>query len=330
LSDTAEIRKQNKCKILKIMRQGGNYTKQELSVKTGLSTATCNTLLNVLADSGEVIGEKKQLNEVGRNTIVYHINDNYESILCICFELLSEIRRIFTRIISPSGKLLYDNTEIVEKIECSNIVQSAEKAIEQFKNITQIIIGTPSISQHGCIKHCDIPELEGANLVEVLKSTFQLPVSIENDMHLKAYGYYKLNGLNKNIITLMNFHANVLPGTATIYKGTVIKGKNCFAGMVGFLPYGMPADQQLKLLSPETCIPLISKAAASIIAVINPDEMVFTGNLIDTQTLNKIYNECLESIPMEYMPKFSLVNDFEMYYTMGMYHTAIDKKEKLK
>lgn len=113
------------------------------------------------------------------------------------------------------------------------------------------------------------------------------------------------NTLNEKIITIMNFHANVLPGTATIYKGTVIKGKNIFAGMVGFLPYGISSEQYLEKLNYNQCIPLISNAAASIIAVINPDEMVFTGNLLDSD-----------------------LEDLEKCYTIGMYHTAINKRYK--
>lgn len=35
--------------------------------------------------------------------------------------------------------------------------------------------------------------------------------------------------------------------------------------------------------------------------------------------------ECLKSIPEEYMPEFSYLNDFEQCYTSGMYHTAIKK-----
>lgn len=327
LNDTAKIRKQNKCTIMKVMRSGGEYTKQQLSSETGLSVATCNTLLNILAEEKRVIGDKQQLNDVGRNTTVYHINDDFESILCICFELLGGIRKIFTKVISPSGKLIFENEEIVDYISCEKLIDTMKSATKEYPNISYIVTGNPGMAENGIISHCDVPELNGVNIVEKFTEYFNLPVSIENDMYFKAYGYYRHNKSDEKIITMMNFHSNVLPGTATIYKGNVIKGKNGFAGMVGFMPYGMTSEQYLKKLNYNECIPLISNSAASIIAVINPDEMVFTGNLLDSEIIGKIYNECTKYIPKEYMPEFSYLKDFEKCYTMGMYYYTINKQE---
>ena len=45
------------------------FTKQELARHTGLSTATCNTLINEMAADGEVTGHKLQLGEVGRSSL---------------------------------------------------------------------------------------------------------------------------------------------------------------------------------------------------------------------------------------------------------------------
>ena len=85
MKDSADIRKVNKNKIL---WQGGQYAKQQISLKTGLSVATCNTLLNTMEEAGEVIGEKKQLQDVGRESVCYQINEAYESFLCVYFELI--------------------------------------------------------------------------------------------------------------------------------------------------------------------------------------------------------------------------------------------------
>lgn len=330
MTDTAEIRKKNKDKIMELMRSGKKFTKQDISFKTGLSPATCNTLLNVLESEGKVIGEKKQLNDVGRNTAVYNINDGFESILCICFELLSGMRKIFTRIVSPSGKLLYEYIEKPDIINYKKISETVSHALKKFGNITKIIIGTPSIAENGIITLSDVPELENLNLAEKLLKEYEIPVIMENDMHFKAYGYYKLNRISEKIITIMNFPANVLPGTATIYKGTVIKGKNGFAGMAGFMNYDMPREELLKKLNPKECIPFIGKAAAAIISIVNPDEMVFTGNLLDDKSLDKIYKECLKSIPKEFVPEFSFTDNLETFYIMGMYYAAFRIQDKKK
>ena len=86
MTDTSEIRKQNKTLIMNVIRSGEEYTKQQISLETGLSVATCNTLLNALAEENRVIGEKRQLNDVGRNTVVYHIIVHLSTLL---YEFLS-------------------------------------------------------------------------------------------------------------------------------------------------------------------------------------------------------------------------------------------------
>lgn len=88
-------------------------------------------------------------------------------------------------------------------------------------------------------------------LVQLLEQRFGLPV------HIKAYVYYQKEGREDDIVTLCFFPANVLPRTASIYHGTVLKGNNQFAGMVGFLPYEFDRKEELRLLFPETALPIV-------------------------------------------------------------------------
>ena len=53
------------------MLDGKHYTKQQAAAGTGLSVATCNTLLNDLQMHKIVSGEKRQLGEVGRSSVLY-------------------------------------------------------------------------------------------------------------------------------------------------------------------------------------------------------------------------------------------------------------------
>ena len=55
------------------------------------------------------------------------------------------------------------------------------------------MIGTPSLLKEGKISHCDIPALDGCDLVGKLQSRFYVMVHMENDMNYRVYGYYKKN-----------------------------------------------------------------------------------------------------------------------------------------
>ena len=53
MKNTAEIKKENQRRIWEILRDGLPHTKQEAARITGLSPATCNTILNELKQEGE-------------------------------------------------------------------------------------------------------------------------------------------------------------------------------------------------------------------------------------------------------------------------------------
>lgn len=327
MSSSADIRKENKKSIYRVMLDGQAYTKQQLSVSTGLSVATCNTLLNDMAQQGLVCAGSKQFGDVGRSSVLYQINDDYECYLAIHFYMIQRQRWIEHLVFSACGRILAKVTKKYDVVDYAQVESVISDVIQTHPNLSQIIIGTPSISQFGVIRHCDIPELENVPLVEKLEQRFSLPVAMENDMHHKAYGYYKLSGNEEDVISLGYFSDHILPGTATIHKGTIIRGAHSFAGMTGFLPYDVSKEEQLAMLEPDTCIPFITKSVCAIIVLLNPGTIVLTGNLINAAMLETVIEKCKEDIPLEYLPEFKLVDSFDKYYYEGMYQLAVDRKE---
>lgn len=326
MKDSADIRKINKYKIKEILWQGGQYTKQQLALKTGLSVATCNTLLNEMEQDGEVTGEKKRVQDVGRESICYQINGGYESILCLYFELLQGVQTLYLHLLSAAGQPIKQVKKSFPAITYDVIEDAIADVLAECHNVSQIMVGTPSIAENGIIRHCDIAELENVPLVQKLAQRFHLPVHMENDMHFKAYGYYCKYGSPEEIISIVNYPAHVLPGTVSIHSGRIIQGKNQFAGMVGFLPYGIDRAEQLILLAKKSCRPLVSKAVTSIITIINPGIIVLTGDLLDANSFTWLQEDCLKYIPAEYMPKFVYEEDLYSYYLTGMYRKALDLK----
>lgn len=327
MSSSADIRKENKKAIYRVMLDGQPHTKQQLSVSTGLSVATCNTLLNDMAQQGLVCAGSKQFGDVGRSSVLYQINDDYESYLAIHFYIIQRQRWIECLVFSACGNILSKITQKYDVIDYGQIESVISEMIQIHPNLSQIIVGTPSISQFGVIRHCDIPELENVPLAEKLERKFSLPVAMENDMHHKAYGYYKLSGNEEDVISLGYFSDHILPGTATIHKGTIIRGAHSFAGMTGFLPYDVSKEKQLAMLEPDTCIPFITKSVCAIIVLLNPGTIVLTGNLINEAMLKTVIEKCKEDIPTEYLPEFKIVDSFDEYYYEGMYQLAVDRKE---
>lgn len=322
--DSASVRRENTKLIQRVLRSGNKFTKQNIASETKLSVATCNTILNELEACGEVIGEKLQLGSVGRSSMVYVINEAYESILCLEFQIQKGRRILTYTVLSTIKNVLKHEVLQYDLIDYNVVSQIIEDLMMDFPNISRISIGTPSIAQGGCIKHCDIAELNDEPIVQKLQARFGIPIVLENDMHLKVYGYYKWECKKEDTVTIANFMQHLLPGTGTVSQGSVIKGANQFAGMVGFLPYGISREDELKLLAPNTYLPYAVKALTSIIAIINPKVILLTGDLINEEDTKKIEQECREYIPDEYIPHFIYVENTDVFYLEGMFQRALE------
>ncbi|MDD3219085.1 MAG: ROK family protein [Lachnospiraceae bacterium] len=326
MSNSADIRKENKKAIYRFMLDGNQYTKQQVSIGTGLSVATCNTLLNDMQMQGIVTGGDKISGEVGRSSVLYQIKDDHESYLAIHFLVEHGMKMVETILFSATGKILNQEKREYKLVDYTLVESMIEGIMEKYHGITQIIVGTPSIAEHGIVKHCDIPELENVPMKANLEARFKVPVAIENDMHHKAFGYCKKTNTENEVITLGYYPSHILPGTVTIYKGMIVKGANSFAGMTGFLPYEVNRQEQLDMLQPETCIPFIAKSICAIIVLLNPGTIVLTGDLIEENMMEKVKEKCLADIPKEYIPQFLLVDSFDEYYYEGMYQLAVEQK----
>ncbi len=327
MNNSADIRKENKKSIYRIMLDGRQYTKQQLSMQTGLSAATCNTLLNDMQIQGIVRGEDRLVGEVGRRSVLYQIKDEHESYLAIHFYMEQGNKLVESIVFSAVGRILAQKRAVYEQVDYKQLEQIIGGIAEDNPGLAQIIVGTPSIAENGIIKHCDIPELENVPLKACLEKKFGIAVAMENDMHHKAYGYCKKGDSEDEVVTLGYFSSHILPGTATIHRGTIIRGANGFAGMTGFLPYDMSREEVIAMLKPGTCIPFIAESLCAIIVLLNPGKIVLTGDLINEDMLKAVREKCETYIPKEYMPQLLIEDSFDKYYYEGMFQLAVDRKE---
>lgn len=326
MNQSADVRRENKRRIYRLMLDGKAYTKQQVSAGTGLSVATCNILLNDMAAQGILTGGEKRPGEVGRSAVLYRVDPNHEQYLTVYFEMDGETRLMETAVFSATGEILSQKTAACDLISQERLTSILGEMAAAYPALSQIILGVPGIAEHGLVRHCDISELEDLPLCKILEEAFGLPAAMENDMHHKAYGYYRKTGSREDVITLGYFPKGKLPGTATIHKGTIIRGANSIAGMAGFLPYGGSREELVDLLTPERCAAFVADAINAIIALLNPGTIVLTGDLLEVSVVEQVKARCVERIPAEYLPEFRIVDSLDGYYLEGMYRLAVERK----
>ena len=131
MNNSADIRKENKRAIYRFMLDGRLYTKQQVAKGTGLSAATCNTLLNDLTAQGIVTGGSKQSGEVGRSSVLYQINEEHECYLAIHFYVVKGQRWLESIVFSATGRILSKTTRPYDLVGYEQV----EAAIEEFEGV---------------------------------------------------------------------------------------------------------------------------------------------------------------------------------------------------
>ena len=239
MGDTGDVRRANRGHVRRVLWRGGARTKEEIAREAGISLPTANTLLNEMARSGEVVSSKAPNGRAGRTALAYRANEQHGPVLELSFEVVASGKRVWrAEVVGVLGTVLRAREGASEQLSCEALLDAARSVLDGGLDVRQVVLGVPAIVCEGRLRHCDAPELDGAPLVDVLAQGSGLPVHAENDMHHKAYGCYRELGVDAETVTLANFPARVLPGTATVADGRVLRGAHRFAGMIGFIDYG--------------------------------------------------------------------------------------------
>lgn len=333
MATTSEVRRENVAAIRRLLWQGGLLSKKDIASALGLSVASCNTLLNDMAAAGEVTAEPHRTGNAGRGGLCYRAAEDFASIAAIFIDLEGGDRIFRARTLSLTGATLDSLDATLPRLETETLLALIDEACRLRGNVRQIVLGIPGTVQKGTIDHCDVAELNGADIASAVAKRIGIPLHTENDMHLKAAGYCHENCGDDDVTTLANFPPHVLPGTATVHAGEPIRGAHGFAGMIGFIPYeedGVPLSRTrlVELLSPETSQPLITKGITALCAVLNPNVIVLTGALLDARCITWLRDGCAQTLPKEFLPEFRFEQNFDRYYQIGMHQTALNHLER--
>lgn len=329
INTTAKVKENNKEVIKKALIQIGQGTKNMVSKETGLSVATCNTLLNELALSGEIleVNIEKKAAGAGRPSKTYRLN-NQLCLIC-CLSLYTEGNKQIIR---------YEIVDLLSNIISEKIVQEhnvtykiihhlLNSLLSEYSRIQIISIGisgTTDFSQ--IIDTCDIPSLVGINLVQSIQSDFSISAIISNRISLIAYGLYKKKTYTSTqSVVALSFDHDKCSESGIIINGNIIYGKSNFAGNISCLSL-LPENTPRRLLHPSAKIShedLIAKAMSVFITVLNPDAIMLVGQSISITLMGPILDACKKIIPERHIPELTFAQDTKSYYITGLIERAL-------
>lgn len=325
-NNAIRVKKINVQIVKNALKAAGTGTKATIAGITGLSVATCGTILNELLETGEVVESDIEEPSGGRPARRYKYNADFSYIACLFVRTEGGIHSISYTVANLIGDTVEEEGRLLDHIGYASIESLVDELLEKHGNIKAIGIGIPGVVHKGIVGVCDAEALVGMPLGPKLKQKFGLEVTIENDMHLTALGFYNMQSFDENkTFAVVAFPKHHFPGAGFIVDGQMLKGNTMFSGEVSFLAFGMEREEQLKRWNgPDGFMPLAVKTIVSIIAIINPAAIAITGDLSHPSHRDEIYNGCLKDIPREHMPELFVQNDTREQYLNGLIAVTLE------
>ncbi|WP_342565546.1 ROK family protein [Paenibacillus sp. FSL R7-0345] len=318
--NTAQVKKMNVELVKNSLKAAGTGTKASIAGMTQLSVATCGSILNELARSGEVLELELEESSGGRPARQYMFNADYAYVLCLMVKTEGGRHSITYLVVNLAGEQVDEGTRDFDYIDADTVDSLTGELVGQYSNIKAAGIGIPGVAQRGVIGICDVAALAGVPLGEQLGEKYNMDFIIENDMNATVYGFYQLQNLEDDqpfaVVTFPDHH---FPGAGFIVNGRMVTGISHFAGEISYLPLGIPREEQLERLhNKDTFVPVAAQVLSSIITILNPVAVAVTGDLTHPSMREELLESCRQYIPEEHLPDLLIKNDTQEEYNTGI------------
>ncbi|CFQ28571.1 ROK family protein [Yersinia bercovieri] len=326
MNTTRQMKQKNIMLVTSTLKSLVSATKGDISNHTGLSLATCGTILNELCSKGEIIEESLDESRGGRPAKRYIYNSNYFSLLSIYIEGTNTSGVISSRLISADNKTIEEYDEIYSNLTVDALITHIQNVADKHSNIRAVGLGLPGIVVGGSVLSCDITNLEGLAITEQLSARFGIFVQVGNDMNYTAFGFYRNNCCNINEpIAYIYMPPRHCTGCGIVISGEMLRGASQFAGEVSKLPFYNSAENSTNIKYQHTLVlERLTHITSSLIAIINPATIAISGELISQNCIEDLSAELLKRFDSKHIPHFVYRDNIKSDYHNGISEYTLD------
>ena len=327
-TNTMQLKLINKEIIKSALLKMDSGTKGTLAQDTGLSVATCGNLLDELMMTGEVKETSQGPSTGGRPSRQFIYNDNFAYICAVYVRVEGNEKTIFSSVANLAGTVVHESELHREDITAETLSSIISEKIKMFPKIKSACIGIPGVVSNGMIDICDIRELEGINLRQILAEKLSISVVIENDVNSSAVGFLGPNCQKEpESLAYIYYPENGNPGCGIIINGKIIYGSSAFAGEVSYLPLGVPPEEQGSAQNDRDKFPkLVAGTLASLNCIINPAKIIIAGRVFDDELNNSIIGILKMLNPANHLPVILFITDVHESLINGLITIALENQ----
>ena len=302
-------------------------TKNSIASATGLSVATCRNILDELLNTGEVKEIELGESTGGRPSRRFVYNDNYAYVAILYVRMEGDEKSIYCSVVNMLGLQIYEEYKQFEEISVKEIDQVLENLTNLYPKIQVFSLGVPGVVNNGVIGICDFERLCYIPLQEFLSNKFKRIVTIENDVNCASLGYYhNIQNNNPECLVYIYYPQDGRAGAGIIVNGRVLKGQSNFAGEVSYMPLGVDRDIQGSIQNESLYFAeFAAKTILSVNALVNPANVVLTGQWFTDDLIDQIKKIVSEQTPKEHIPRISYEVDIHESYIYGLKFAGIYK-----
>lgn len=320
---TSTLKRINVVLVKNALRLRGTATRKELAEATELSQPTVNAIVSLLQERGEVISRGVALSSGGRRAELYSLNQEHQMVAGV----FAWITHLDYAVMDSSGTVLYRSTSPIspDKDYDEQIAVLLQRLVTHYPNIRVAGVTFPSaVTPSGELFAASLlPVLERSDMQRLLQSRLSIPVIVENDVKLRALGFYRAELMRKTK-SMVYLHLSYALGAGVVLNGRCHCGSTNFAGEIKYLPAGpkWPGKTVEEVLSETTdedqLVEILTNLAMNLVCVVNPPYLVMGGLRITEALVDRVKTNCVKLLPGGTAPTFLYAEDGSRYLNGGI------------
>lgn len=327
--NTPDVKQMNMEKIRKEIMRTDKCTKAEIARRTGLSVATCNSIINEMLEKKELILSEQANSPMGRPAALYEYDHNFQHVLGVAVH--SGGKDFVEYAIGDAvGNVIKREHAEERVITDDSIAELIRMEIEQDPLIRCVSVGIPGVIDKGRIALCDISELNDVMLEEELKERFGVDCVVYNDMDLITRGVYeKRNSKDAGLaVILFPAYGTAFVGAGFAINGRVLRGSTHFSGELSYVAeaFGYTRSEMLEVRNdPMKYLQYIAQTIVVAIATFDPVEIILMGKEFRSERIAQIRAACTKIIPPSHVPEMSGEDDVNGAYISGLMTASLNR-----
>lgn len=275
MAGISDLKTENIRKVRACFYEGGVWTKNELSQRTGLSLAGTTNVLKLLLQEGMIIQSGKADSAVGRKSKQYMLDPDHCHIGCITAMYGRWQHSFSAESYRLSGERVYRRRAEDAAGEPVLILALVNDLLVHDPLLTAVTISLPGVARNGVVETCDIAALEHVDLAGAVTQRFHIPCIIENDIALACAGFAKTAGEGASPALIYQPEVS-LTGCSAIVNGRIIHGSSLCAGQIRYL---LKAGSQ-------SAREILLQQMKAICTILNPDTIGWYSDILTDEEIS--------------------------------------------